>query len=135
VSESYIPLELRRIVLARAKGRCEYCGIAEADTYFGCEVDHIISEKHRGATEESNLALACVTCNRAKGSDVATVGEDDALIELYHPRRHTWSDHFSVVKNEIVGRTAIGKGTVRLLKLNAPERVAERALVRRRVDS
>jgi len=58
VSGSYIPAELRRLVIARAASRCEYCGIAEADTYFGCEVDHIVSEKHGGLTEEVNLALA-----------------------------------------------------------------------------
>lgn len=44
------------------------------DTYFGCQVDHIISEKHGGATEEHNLAYACSYCNRNKGSDIGSIG-------------------------------------------------------------
>jgi hypothetical protein len=89
-------------------------------------VDHIISEKHGGLTEEGNLALACVTCNRAKGSDVATRANDGTLIELFHPRRHEWTEHFVVDGLLFLGRTAIGQATVRLLKLNAPIRLAER---------
>jgi hypothetical protein len=113
-------------VIARAQRRCEYCHIEEADTYFGCEVDHIISEKHGGSTDEANLALACVTCNRAKGSDIATRTEDGRVIELFHPRRHQWSEHFAMEGIRVMGQTAIGRATVRLLKLNSPERVAER---------
>lgn len=126
VSETYISAELRRLVRARANERCEYCGIAEADTWFGCEVDHIISEKHGGQTEPENLALACVACNRAKGSDIASVTEEGALVGLFHPRRHEWAEHFGREGERIIGHTAIGRATVRLLKLNAPERQAER---------
>lgn len=58
MSSTHIPAEVRRAVVARAQGLCEYCLIHEVDTYFGCQVDHIISEKHGGATELENLALA-----------------------------------------------------------------------------
>ncbi len=126
MSETYIPAELRRLVRARASGRCEYCGIAEGDTWFGCEVDHIISEKHGGRTERENLALACVTCNRAKGSDIASVTEQGALVELFHPRRHVWREHFGRDGVRIIGHSAVGRATVRLLKFNAAERLAER---------
>jgi len=126
VSETYIPAELRRLVITRARHCCEYCGIREADTWFGCEADHIISEKHGGQTDEANLALACVTCNRAKGSDIATTAEDGSVVELFHPRRHRWVEHFAVAGLRIVGQTAIGRATVRLLKFNSPERLAER---------
>jgi hypothetical protein len=43
---SYINAALRRLVATRAEGLCEYCLINEEDAFFGCEVDHIISEKH-----------------------------------------------------------------------------------------
>ena len=132
MSETYIPAELRRLVRERAGERCEYCGLAEADTWFGCEVDHIVSEKHGGRTEAQNLALACATCNRAKGSDIATVGEDGTVVELFHPRRHAWVEHFALEGARLAGLTAIGRATVRLLKLNAPERVEERAWINRR---
>jgi hypothetical protein len=58
MSVTYIPADLRRLVVARAEGICEYCLIAEEDTFYGCEVDHIISEKHSGSTTADNLAFA-----------------------------------------------------------------------------
>jgi hypothetical protein len=130
VSETYIPAELRRLVVDRAQRRCEYCQIEETDTYLGCEVDHIISEKHGGLTNEANLALACVPCNRAKGSDIATKSPDGSLVELFHPRHHEWAEHFAVEGLLIVGQTTIGQATTRLLKLNAPIRLAERDALR-----
>src|SRR5690242_18805158 len=69
----WISAELRQVVADRAKQFCEYCLIAEADTFYGCEVDHIISLKHGGSTEPDNLAYACALCNRAKGSDVGSI--------------------------------------------------------------
>ncbi len=56
---SRVPVGLRRLVVSRAERLCEYCLIHEDDTFFGCEVDHIISEKHGGPTREENLAYAC----------------------------------------------------------------------------
>lgn len=126
VSDTYIPVELRRLVRTRASNRCEYCGIREADTWFGCEVDHIVSEKHGGRTTAENLALACVACNRAKGSDISSLDEEGTLVELFNPRRHSWSDHFAMNGPLVIGITPIGKVTIRLLKLNAPQRVEER---------
>ena len=70
---SYVGPALRRLVATRADRLCEYCLIHEDETYFGCEVDHIISEKHSGPTSADNLAYACAYCNRAKGADVGSV--------------------------------------------------------------
>ncbi len=105
VGETYISADLRRLVRVRASACCEYCGISEEDTWFGCEVDHIISEKHGGKTESENLALACVTCNRAKGSDIASVTEEGVLAGLFHPRRHVWAEHFERIGLKIGGRS------------------------------
>jgi hypothetical protein len=73
VSTTYISVGLRRLVVSRAGRLCEYCLLHEDDAYFGCEVDHIISEKHGGATDSMNLAYACMSCNRSKGSDVGSI--------------------------------------------------------------
>ena len=70
---SYVSAELRRLVASRAGSLCEYCLIHEDDTYLGCQVDHVISEKHRGPTESENLAYACTLCNRAKGSNIGSI--------------------------------------------------------------
>ena len=95
MSSTYITAELRRQVVARADHLCEYCLLHEDDTFFGCEVDHVISEKHGGPTREDNLAYACMTCNRNKGSDIASlVPGTDTLVRFFHPRRDHWRDHF-----------------------------------------
>lgn len=68
-----VPERLRRQVQERAKGRCEYCLVHEADMYYPHEADHVIAEKHGGPTSLDNLAWACFYCNRFKGSDLASV--------------------------------------------------------------
>ena len=84
---SYVSEELRRLVAARAGYVCEYCLIHEDDTFFECEVDHIISVKHGGPTEEKNLAYACLPCNRHKGSDIGSIlGETGQLVRFFNPR-------------------------------------------------
>jgi len=72
-----IPARVRAQVRRRARGRCEYCLIYEEDSYTGYQVDHIIARKHGGQTILSNLAFACVLCNRSKGSDVAAPDSSD----------------------------------------------------------
>ena len=121
--------QLRRLVRSRAQRVCEYCLIHEDDTFFGCEVDHIISQKHGGPTEPDNLAYACLPCNRQKGSDVASIhwptGE---IVRLFHPRRDRWPDHFVLEGAIIVPETEIGEATARILQLNTPDRILEQLL-------
>lgn len=127
MSVSYIPAELRRQVFARAAEHCEYCLTAEDDTFYGCEVDHIISEKHGGPTDLENLALACVCCNQAKGSDIGSIRwESQEFVRFFNPRTDRWADHFELVGNRIEGLTAIGAVTARILGFNDTERVMER---------
>ena len=124
---SYVSAELRRLVASRANGLCEYCLIHESDTYLGCQVDHIISEKHGGPTESENLAYACVSCNRAKGSDIGSIASSTGeLTRLFHPRTDRWSDHFWLQEQFIQPQTPIGEATVRILALNGSERILER---------
>lgn len=56
---SDIPDALRRHVADRAYHVCEYCLIHQDDTFWGCQIDHIISRKHGGTNEAANLAWAC----------------------------------------------------------------------------
>ncbi len=93
---------------------------------MGCQVDHIISEKHRGPTTYENLAFACTFCNRNKGSDLATLDEAGQLVRLYQPRTDVWSDHFAFEGALIIAKSAIGAGTMRLLGFNDPARLQER---------
>ncbi|HEX3131436.1 MAG TPA: HNH endonuclease signature motif containing protein, partial [Thermoanaerobaculia bacterium] len=114
---------------ARANRICEYCLIHEEDTFFGCEVDHVISQKHGGPTEEDNLALACLICNRNKGSDIASLSpKTRELVRLFNPRTDRWLEHFAFAQDgfTIEALTPIGEATVRILGLNDGERLLER---------
>lgn len=113
----------------RAASLCEYCLLHEEDTFFGCEVDHIVSQKHGGTTTEENLAYACLLCNRNKGSDIASlVPESGQLVRLFHPRRDVWGEHFLLDEETCTIKpiTPIGEATERMLGLNKPERLLER---------
>ena len=70
---AYIPTALRHLVVARAGARCKYCRFPQAASFFTFEIEHIIAEKHGGATVQSNLALACPFCNRFKGTDLGSL--------------------------------------------------------------
>lgn len=128
MSATYIPAALRRLVETRAEQRCEYCLLPAALAFIlPHEVDHVIAEKHDGVTEEDNLALACWRCNRHKGTDLASFDpQTRALTLLFNPRTQSWRDHFRLEGTTLLGITPEGRTTVRLLRLNTPERIAER---------
>ena len=118
---------LRWQVAERAYHVCEYCLVHEDDTFWGCQLDHIISRKHGGATEPGNLAWACACCNSTKGSDLGTlVGQPPQLLRLFHPRTDLWSGCFLLNGVRIAPANSIGEGTVRLLQLNHDNRLRER---------
>ncbi|WP_221394428.1 HNH endonuclease [Dyadobacter sp. NIV53] len=122
----YIPEAMRREVSGIADHKCEYCLIRESDTYFGCEIDHIISVKHGGKSQVGNLAFACMICNRFKGSDLGSLTDEGILVRFYNPRTDDWKEHFKIQSNEIIPLTNIGMVTVRIFKFNEIARKVER---------
>jgi hypothetical protein len=127
---SYVSTELRRLVRERANGLCEYCLIHEDDTFYGCQVDHIISEKHGGRTDAENLAYACSFCNRFKGTDLGSIASQTGeLTRFYNPRTDQWSEHFRLDGAQIIPRTSIGEVTSKVFGLNAFDRIVERTLL------
>jgi hypothetical protein len=127
---SYLSTELRRRVAERARYLCEYCLIHEDDTFYGCQVDHIISEKHGGPSDLENLAYACAVCNQAKGSDLGSIASDsNTLTRFFNPRSDRWSAHFRLSYSRVEGLSPIGEVTARIFGFNTDERVAERELL------
>ena len=119
MSETYIPVALRRQVRDRANGCCEYCLIPEAVSFALHPIDHVIAEKHGGPTTAENLALCCTICNLHKGSDLASVDPlTGEIVLLFNPRRERWTDHFRLAEGRIEPLTPMGRVTVRLLQLN-----------------
>ena len=127
MARSHIPAPLRRLVVERAQGCCEYCLLHQDDTDFAHHVDHVTALKHEGRTEEDNLALACMECNLRKGSDLAAIDPvEGVLAPLFNPRTQLWTEHFTLVGASLVGETPIGRATVALLRMNEPARLLER---------
>jgi hypothetical protein len=130
---SYISPETRQIVAGRANYVCEYCLIAEEDAYFRFQVEHIISRKHGGSLEIDNLALACVFCNRYKGSDIASlVRARNELVRFYNPRTDRWREHFRLNGVVIGPLTEIGEATIRILQMNHDDQILERQVLNMR---
>jgi hypothetical protein len=118
---AYIPAALRRLVVDRACGYCEYCRSSGRFALESMEIEHIIPVSRGGETVAENLALACHGCNNHKQS--RTEGIDPVSqqsISLYHPREMQWDEHFAWSEDTsiVVGLTATGKVTIMLLKLN-----------------
>jgi len=129
MSAQWISAGLRAEVRRRARGRCEYCGVHEADVGAPHEPDHIIAEQHGGQTTAENLAYACY-CNRYKGTNLASVDpESGQPVFLFQPRRDSWADHFQIDGAHTIALTAVGRTTSALLRFNAPERLESRRLL------
>ena len=114
-------------VWERAGAACEYCGMPQALDPLSFQIDHIIAEQHGGTTESDNLALACLSCNKRKGPNIA--GRDPLsgkLVPLFNPRTQKWTRHFRWDGPVLVGRTRIGRATIAVLGINRPDYVAFR---------
>jgi hypothetical protein len=120
---------LREVVRRRAGNACEYCRMPQAATpLIPFHVEHIVSKQHGGTDDASGLALACDRCNAYKGPNLTSIDPDTrTLAALFNPRRDVWSNHFVVRGGQILGLTATGRATVRLLNMNAPRRAELRA--------
>ncbi|MDY6785194.1 MAG: HNH endonuclease signature motif containing protein [Cyanobacteriota bacterium] len=124
---TYVPASLRRQVIKRAGGRCEYCRYPQSVALLAFEMEHIIAEKHGGQTSLENLALACPYCNRAKGTDLGSIDpETDRLTPFFNPRSQEWKDHFKLEESEIIPLTAEGRVTALILQFNELQRLQER---------
>lgn len=122
-----IPDGLRRFVIERAHGRCEYCLLSAEYAVKRHEVDHIRAEKHGGKDVESNLCYSCFQCNRHKGSDLTSVDLlTDQVVLLFHPRQDSWEAHFRLNGAVIEPLTPQGCATVYMLQINDQDSVDDR---------
>lgn len=94
--------------------------------YIVFHVDHIIAKQHVDelTDDPGGLAWACSECNFHKGPNLASIDPQSRKhVVLFHPRNDDWHEHFEVENGIIVGLTAVGRATARLLNINAPRLV------------
>lgn len=120
--------ETRKLVRQRASQRCEYCRLPEvAATYFVFHVDHIIAKQHLEEISDDpiGLAWACSSCNYHKGPNLVSIDPQSMTqVDLFNPRTEDWETHFEIQdEGRILGRTACGRATSRLLNMNAPRMI------------
>lgn len=126
----HIPTSIRLLAAKRADFRCEYCRMHENDSFLPFEIDHVISIKHGGGNEPENLAYCCPHCNQNKGSDLTTFLKSyKDIVTIFNPREEEWQAHFDVEEGEILAKTRVAEATIKLLKLNEPERIILRRLL------
>jgi HNH endonuclease len=115
----------REQVRLRAKDRCEYCRLSQVHAPVPqFHVEHIRPRKHGGTDAYENLCLACNHCNLHKASNLTGIDPlRGSVTRLFDPRKDRWSDHFYFHAARIVGRTDVGRTTVRVLAMNDSERL------------
>jgi HNH endonuclease len=125
---SYIPTFLRRLVIRRARGRCEYCRLSQAGQEATFHIDHIIPVAAGGETIAENLALACVSCSLRKGARKTAIDSvTEAEVSLFNPRLDVWAEHFRWDEVHLLGLTVTGRTTIDALDMNRPLILAIRA--------
>src|SRR5258705_8946957 len=121
MSEPRVSARQRAEVIRRACGCCEYCRAQEKFAPDPFSVEHIVPVVKGGISALTNLAYSCQGCNGRKYVSLEALdpGTGDVVL-LYHPRQHSWTDHFAW--NEdctlVIGLTPIGRATVEKLQLN-----------------
>jgi 5-methylcytosine-specific restriction endonuclease McrA len=120
----------RKQIRDRAGDRCEYCRLPQRCTTLPHEVDHIRARKHRGPSTLENSCWACAYCNSFKSSNAAGYDpETDELVPLFNPRVDRWTDHFAWREAMLLGKTAVGRATIDVLRINRSERAEHRRLL------
>ena len=120
------------LIWSRADRRCEYCHFSEDFAWLPFQIDHIIAEKHGGATTEGNLALSCFYCNSFKGPNIAGIdpkGDPVVAVQLFHPRINIWIEHFVWDGPYLTGLTPTGRATIAVLRINEPDAVELRSMI------
>jgi 5-methylcytosine-specific restriction endonuclease McrA len=120
---------IRAQVRERAGNACEYCRLRQDNSPLAVlHIEHIIPKIHGGSDDLDNLALACIDCNLHKGTNLTRIDpQTNKVTALFHPRRHRWDDHFERQGISLIGKSAIGRTTIRVLNINSEDQLALRS--------
>jgi hypothetical protein len=128
----YVSVDVRRLVIERAGGCCEYCRCPARYATEPFVIEHIRPRSRGGTSFPDNLGFACSGCNGHKyNKDSAPDPIADQGVPLFHPRLQHWQEHFSWNEDFtlMIGMTPSGRATVVALHLNRPGVVNLRRLL------
>jgi hypothetical protein len=126
----------RFLVETRAGGFCEYCRLHQTASGVKYHLEHIFPKSLGGATQFSNLALACAGCNLAKSDRPDGEDDDGNPQAFFNPRDYDpwllgWLLHFRLDRETglIIPLTVSGQATVNCLRMNDSLRVPARKIL------
>ncbi len=90
VPQQVLPFTRRNLV-RRDGSTCQYCG--RQPGHAELSIDHVIPRSRGGPTSWENCVLACVQCNRRKGSKLVA---DAGMRLVRRPAAPQWSPIFEV---------------------------------------
>jgi hypothetical protein len=130
VSLSAISKAIRKQVVVRDRGYCQYCGLRQRGQAAIFHIDHIVPKSKGGRTEPANLALQCTHCSLHKSDKVAAMDPaTNDVVALFHPLQQQWHEHFAVEPNGTCrGLTPTGRATVDALGMNEMHPRSARAI-------
>jgi len=101
----HIPAKLRRLVVNRAGGQCEYCLIHQDDRPETHPIDHVIALKHGGRTVKENIDKRIRAFRSQHGRLLAPLRIPVALEVIIKPpptRNHALHDLDNVMRTYLV---------------------------------
>lgn len=111
---------------------CEYCKSQDKYSPTAFTIDHVLPESLDGTSDIENLAYACFLCNRLKSNKLKVFDTiTEKWMPLFSPRQHNWNDHFSWSEDatQVIGLTAIGRCTIKELRLNREKLIEYRQCI------
>ena len=80
-----------------------------------------------GLTIPTTSRLPALIATLHKGTNLTGIDpQTNEVTELFHPRRQNWDDHFEWRGIHLIGKTAVGRTTVRVLSMNSEDQIALR---------
>ena len=116
--------ESRELITNRAGRRCEYCQMHQSLQGATFHIEHVIPRALGGASDASNLALACPSCNLHKADRIsAPTGSSGEVVAFFNPRLDVWGHHFEWDDYSVAGKSEIGRATIQAFDLNHERRI------------
>ncbi len=98
-------LENWKIVFNKNKGYCTYCEVdllTSLSTFWSAQRDHVKPRASGGGEKESNMVIACPTCNQAlsRQTNLHSVQERKEFIRIINLKRiETYNDWVRDLRN------------------------------------